>query len=40
MLMEVGLSQRFWAQAVNTTVYLQKIRSSIAAIKGMTPDEA
>jgi hypothetical protein len=39
MIMEAGLSQRFWAEAVNTTVNL-KIRSVTVAVKGMTPEEA
>jgi hypothetical protein len=37
--MEAGLSKRFWAEAVNTMVYL-KNRSPTVAVKDMTPEGA
>lgn len=39
MVMEADPSKRFWAEAVNTAVYL-KNRSATVAVKGMTPEEA
>lgn len=39
MLQEAGLPVHFWAEAVNTAVYL-KNRSPTLAVKNMTPEEA
>lgn len=39
MLKEAGLSIKYWAEAVNTAVYL-KNRSPTKAVQDMTPEEA
>lgn len=39
MLQEAGLDSKYWAEAVNTAVYL-KNRSPTKAVRGMTPEEA
>lgn len=38
MLQEAGLKQQYWAEAVNTAVYI-KNRSPTIAVKGVTPEE-
>lgn len=38
MLQQAGLEQKYWAEAVNTTVYL-KNRSPTIAVRGKTPEE-
>ncbi|KAG7310616.1 hypothetical protein JYU34_003408 [Plutella xylostella] len=38
MLQEAGLEQKYWAEAVNTAVYL-KNRSPTMSVKGYTPEE-
>lgn len=38
MLQDAGLEKRYWAEAVNTAVYL-KNRSPTIAVKGCTPEE-
>jgi transposase InsO family protein len=39
MLLDAGLSKKYWAEAVNTAIYL-KNRSPMSAVQDVTPEEA